>query len=575
MTNHEERAGRASSKPKRVLVLTLAAALLVPAGNTLLPATVQAESAVPSAGSAAPAEESSSWVPLRVIAEALGARVDWEGASRKVTVSRGKSVTSVWIDKDQAFLNGKESSLPGKVRLENGATLVPLGFLREALGVNFGWKGNVVIPEAQDLEAKAALFVNELMHGRKDHLTAASTPALNQALTPMYAATWSAQLLPLLGEKTLLSSWETQENSVHTNLILRYQTDQVPYPIEAIIRFSKAGLVDDFSFSQETAPSAHKPASYDQSDSYTEREVVIGEGSLALPGTLTVPKGDGPFPAVVLVHGSGPNNRDEEVGGAKVFKDLAGGLASRGIAVLRYEKVTREHPFKAGAQEKFSLWEETGADALQAASFLRGQKEVDANRIFLTGHSQGGYAAPLILERDEQKLFKGAVLLSAPSGNLMDVVVEQQEEALRRLTETGQPESLLQQQEQAVAAYKAIREQFKNPAYSKDQLPEQFPLGSPYWWFEQRDYMPAQKAKAQSVQMLILAGENDWQVTLAQYEGWKEALKNRTNVEYRSYANVNHLLAVYDKLSTGLEYGQSSNVSADIVRDVAEWVKTH
>ena len=63
----------------------------------------------------------------------------------------------------------------------------------------------------------------------------------------------------------------------------------------------------------------------------SERAVTVGEGEWKLPGTLTVPAGTGPFPAVVLVHGSGPNDRDETVGGTKVFKDLAEGLASRGI----------------------------------------------------------------------------------------------------------------------------------------------------------------------------------------------------------------------------------------------------
>src|SRR2546423_637796 len=77
---------------------------------------------------------------------------------------------------------------------------------------------------------------------------------------------------------------------------------------------------------------------------FGEKEVVIGAGGAwPLPGTLTLPKGDGPFPAVVLVHGSGPQDRDETIGPNKPFKDLAWGLATNGIAVLRYEKRTKEH----------------------------------------------------------------------------------------------------------------------------------------------------------------------------------------------------------------------------------------
>ena len=72
----------------------------------------------------------------------------------------------------------------------------------------------------------------------------------------------------------------------------------------------------------------------------------VGVGEWVLPGTISMPRGDGPFPAVVLVHGSGPNDRDETIGPNKPFRDLAGGLASQGIAVLRYEKRTRQHPLK-------------------------------------------------------------------------------------------------------------------------------------------------------------------------------------------------------------------------------------
>ena len=95
-----------------------------------------------------------------------------------------------------------------------------------------------------------------------------------------------------------------------------------------------------------------KRPEYSKPDSFKERDVTVGEGEWKLPGTLTLPNGSGPFPAAVLVHGSGPNDRDETVGGAKVFKDLAEGLASRGIAVLRYEKRTKVvWPADGGAQE--------------------------------------------------------------------------------------------------------------------------------------------------------------------------------------------------------------------------------
>ena len=78
-------------------------------------------------------------------------------------------------------------------------------------------------------------------------------------------------------------------------------------------------------------------------DAFTETEVTVGSAPWALPGTLSMPTGNGPFPAVVLVAGSGPQDRDETIGPNAPLRDLAWGLASNGIAVLRYDKRTKAH----------------------------------------------------------------------------------------------------------------------------------------------------------------------------------------------------------------------------------------
>src|SRR5205085_5611164 len=115
--------------------------------------------------------------------------------------------------------------------------------------------------------------------------------------------------------------------------------------------------------------------SYSKPDSFTERPVTIGEGDWKLGGTLTMPNGSGPFPGVVLVHGSGPNDRDETVGGTKMFKDLAEGLASRGIAVVRYDKRTKVYQTRMAGLKHFTVADETVDDAAKAAALLRTQKE--------------------------------------------------------------------------------------------------------------------------------------------------------------------------------------------------------
>ncbi|MGC8778664.1 MAG: alpha/beta hydrolase family protein, partial [Candidatus Caldatribacteriaceae bacterium] len=106
---------------------------------------------------------------------------------------------------------------------------------------------------------------------------------------------------------------------------------------------------------------------------FTERDVTFGIPGWELPGTVTIPKGNRPFPALLLVHGSGPNDRDETILGNKPFRDLAWGLATQGIAVFRYDKRTYVHGMKLTSLEMthFTVEEEVFLDTLKALEFLR------------------------------------------------------------------------------------------------------------------------------------------------------------------------------------------------------------
>ncbi len=295
---------------------------------------------------------------------------------------------------------------------------------------------------------------------------------------------------------------------------------------------------------------------YSKPDTFKERDATVGDGEWKLPGTLTVPVGAGPFPAVVLVHGSGPNDRDETVGGAKVFKDLAEGLASRGIVVLRYEKRTLQHRARIAAIAKFTLEEETVEDAVKAIALLRSQAEVNGSRVFAIGHSLGGYVAPRIAEQDGK--LAGIVLIAANVRPLEDLLVEQ----MNYMGITGK------QLDNA----KAFQANVKKLEPGDEDKPALGGLPASYW-VDLKGYDPAAAAKKLAIPMLILQGERDYQVTMTDFALWKTAVGSAKGVVMKSYPSLNHLFVAGVGKSLPAEYSQPGHVAPPVIDDIANFVK--
>ncbi len=559
-------------KRQAVLASTLILALAVPSLAQAAPqtGTVKPVSYIETAAAMA----AHTLVPVKQLAETLGAQVKWDGVERTVTITRGETAAVITAGQSQATVNGKTVDGGAAVTIVDGRAYASLSFINEALNSNAEWNAETrqVSFAQDDYVGRGSAFVNDLFRGDGSTAAGMMNEALSRALPAQVLGLFSQQITAAYGQPLERQTAEVRQDGVHTNAVFVYKTKAGA--LQFTLRFDRAGALNDLNLapvSPVPAPAYVKPA-YD-SGNYTEQEVVIGEGDFALPGTLTIPEGEGPFPVVVLVQGSGPHDRDSSIGGVKVFKDLAAGLASQNIAVLRYEKVTMSHTAKVSVQKEFTLKNESADDAVKAVELLMDMERIDPKRIFVAGHSQGGFAAPMILANVPEDSVAGAILISAPSGSFTDVLVEQQQAAVERLKELGMPPETIAAQEQAAAMWKGIADMVEDPAYSKDNLPPNFPLQPSYWWFEQRDYRAGAAASKQNVPMLVLQGENDWQVSMAQYEGWKEAFKDRTDVTYRSYPKVNHLLAEYDGLSIGMEYNGAANVSKSIVDDIVAWVK--
>lgn len=295
---------------------------------------------------------------------------------------------------------------------------------------------------------------------------------------------------------------------------------------------------------------------YSKPDSFRERNVTVGEGEWTLPGTLSVPNGSGPFAAIVLVHDSGPLDRDETIGGAKTFKDLAEGLASRGIVVLRYEKRSRQYSARMAGMGGKTIQEETVDDAVAAAALLRAQKEVDPKRVYVLGHGLGGYVAPRIAQDDDK--LAGLVILAGQVRPIEDLMVE-------RSVNRGVTGKDLESVKALAARVKALE-----PA-DLDAPPI---LGMPAsYLLDLKGYDPSADAKKLTVPMLILQGERDIQSTMKDYGLWKAALGTRKDVAFHSYPTLNHLMVAGQGPSSELEYRKPGHVAPEVIDDIAKWIK--
>jgi uncharacterized protein len=155
---------------------------------------------------------------------------------------------------------------------------------------------------------------------------------------------------------------------------------------------------------------------------YQEEEVTYQNGDITLAGTFTLPEGEGPFPAVLMLTGSGAQDRNEEILNHRPFLVLADAMTRAGVAVLRVDDRgvggSSGNLAEAGADDLV-------ADALAGIEFLKGRPEVDSTRIGLFGHSEGGYLAPLIATQNEDVAF--AILMAAPSVPGLEVLKLQNE----------------------------------------------------------------------------------------------------------------------------------------------------
>ena len=295
---------------------------------------------------------------------------------------------------------------------------------------------------------------------------------------------------------------------------------------------------------------------------FEERGFSVGDAGRALGGTLAIPKhASAPVPGVVLVHGSGPQDRNETVGANRPFLDIARALAARGIAVLRYDKRTQARPqdFAGG---DYDVDDETTDDAVAAVAALREVDGVDRDRVFVLGHSQGGMLAPRIAEASGD--VAGLVMLAAPARPLLDLLPEQNRYLFAADGEIVPAEQqFLDSLDASIARIRSGA-----PMDARDT-----PLGLPVAYWRGLDAIdPVADALAIDIPILLLQGGRDFQVVDADWQRWRRALADRPDTSFKHYPALNHLGIAGQGAGTLAEYDRPGHVDPGLIDDVAEWI---
>ena len=428
-------------------------------------------------------------------------------------------------------------------------------------------------PEALPVtpEARALAVVELARAGQFDEIRELFTPGLRPMVTADgLRAAWGAELAER-GQLTAVGAPASDQADGAMITVL------VPVSFERGLQTLAVYLTRDAQLAgiqlappgdaQAAAP--WEPPGYADPGRFDETGVTLGSGPLAVPGTLSLPRQrqSGLLPALVLLGGSGPEDRDGSIGRSKPLKDLAWGLASRGVAVLRFDKVTHAHPDLVSQNRAFTVADEYLPDALAAIALLQAHPAIDAARVFVAGHSLGGTVAPRVAAAEPS--VAGLVVLAGGAQPLQWAAVRQ----ISYLASLAPATAAASQP--GIDALTAQARIVDSPDLSPETPDAELPFGVPApYWLDLRDYEPVAVAAGLPQPMLLVQGGRDYQATVADdLSRWRDGLGRRPDVAIRVYPADNHFFFPGTGPSSPAELAAAQHLDPEVVADVADWLK--
>jgi hypothetical protein len=370
--------------------------------------------------------------------------------------------------------------------------------------------------------------------------------------------------------------WNDQQKSWKGNL-----TFQQVYPLDL-----QRATADDMGTIAHRRPQEEAiravPAPYSQRD--VRFDNIAARSQLA--GTLSVPKGDGRFPAVVLISGTGHNTRDEDVWGHKVFLVLADALNRNGFAVLRYDK--RGVGGSSGNYDAATT-ADFASDAEAAVAWLRTQPQIDPKRIGVLGHSEGGIIAPAVAAADKRVAF--VIMIAGPCirGDQLFVLQSALTAkaygapdgyiAKRKAFDRELYRAILSAQSESSAVDRAkvlVARGLADKIVDANEAATLAQDATTPWERYFLAYDPGPALAQLSVPVLVLNGSLDVQVPAKEnLDAARESLKNNRNATVMELPGMNHLL---QDARTGApsEYNDiEETMSPTALKIITDWLRVN
>lgn len=369
-------------------------------------------------------------------------------------------------------------------------------------------------------------------------------PSMSGQVSPEDLKSLEEQLKGQLGELKNILEVNNEKDTYY------FYSDFSKTKLDIQITFNESNKIVGFYF----VP--HKI--FDKADDKTVLK--IKSDGIDLNGILLQPEQNNKKKLVILVHGSGPQDRDETIGENKPFKDIAEYLLKNGISSYRYDKRTYSNPETFNDQS--TVEQETINDAVNISNYFKKNENFKGYQIIVLGHSQGAYLMPKIAEKANASKY---IFMAGNARPLQNLLVEQFE-YLHKIDPSKVSDQDVQNIKKQVDFLNSNKFNLNTP---KSELP--LDQSAAYWKYLV-DYKPLEAIKSIKAPMFFAQGGRDYQVTEKDFELWKNQLKNNKSAEFKFYPTLSHLFIKGSETPSPKDYEIKGNVDEEFLKDLTQFI---